>query len=307
MDLSIIIVNYNSLNDIRECISSIYKYLRNIDLEVIVVDNNSPNRNIAELNKEFESVKLLLLAENKGFGFANNRGTEIASSANILFLNPDTYLVDDSVISLLKFAGENKFGVLCPVIYNPDGSLQYFHDNFHTIGFLISEAFNLHYKKIREVVKADENKIKDQYFEIDWALGAAILIKKSLFEKIDGFDERFFLYYEDADIAKKAADSGLKNYCFTGSGIVHKLSTSTGHKQFVKFNVHRSRLVYVMKYLSFFERLLVRVVFTFSIFLRVLALPFSSALRKEGGLLHYLKCFRLYLYSRKYILSSGRF
>ena len=107
-DVSIIIVNYNTFNLVLQCIESVIKNTKNIVYEIIVVDNNSPNRDVSKLNLFYPQVTLILNKNNSGFGVANNLGNKVAKGEYIFLLNSDTIIIDNSIYELYKFMGDNK-------------------------------------------------------------------------------------------------------------------------------------------------------------------------------------------------------
>lgn len=127
IELSIIIVNYNTYNLVCQCIDSIYKYTDKILFEIVVVDNNSPNREIEKLNEIYPQVKLILNDNNSGFGVANNIGSKAANGKYLFLLNSDTIVIDNSIYNLYKFIEENKNvgacgGNLCDTNLKPASS-----------------------------------------------------------------------------------------------------------------------------------------------------------------------------------------
>ncbi|MDC5348150.1 glycosyltransferase, partial [Acinetobacter baumannii] len=106
-DVSIIIVNYNTYNLVLQCIESVIKNTKKISYEIIVVDNNSPNREIEKLNEIYPNVKLVLNTKNSGFGIANNIGNKYANGKFLFLLNSDTIVLDNSIYTLYKFMVEN--------------------------------------------------------------------------------------------------------------------------------------------------------------------------------------------------------
>jgi O-antigen biosynthesis protein len=125
MDLSIIIVNFNVYHDLKNCLSSVIEKIKGLSYEIIVLDNNSGDRSIENLNTEFPGVKLIELKENIGFGRANNKGAESANGKYLLLLNPDTLIMEDFVTSIIKFIdSDNGIGACGPMLLNEDGSYQ---------------------------------------------------------------------------------------------------------------------------------------------------------------------------------------
>lgn len=273
MDISIIIVNYNSTKLIRQCIASITEHIK-INYEIIVVDNNSPERDILSITDEYPGIRLILNAENNGFGYANNIGADNSKGELLLFLNPDTYLIDDSVNEMISYYQTSQIGILAPLILNPDLTVQYGHDKFHSFMFMVAEAFNYHNKYINRSIEKDKSLTDLKPFKIGWALGAAVLIKKEIFIAAGKFDSRFFLYYEDADLAINVNKAGYTNYCFPACRLVHVLSATSGDRSFSKHHVHRSRIIYISKHFNILQNILLRYVFILSLLLRIILIPF---------------------------------
>lgn len=130
-DVSIVIVNYNTYNLVLQCIESVIKYTKEITYEIIVIDNNSPNREIEKLNEICPQVNLILNNKNSGFGIANNIGNKFASGKFLFLLNSDTIIIDNSIYELYKFMNENPHvgacgGNLCDINLQPATSFTRF-------------------------------------------------------------------------------------------------------------------------------------------------------------------------------------
>jgi len=125
IEVSIIIVNYNLTNEVRKLLNSIKKYVRDINFEVIVIDNNSPERDIEGLVNEFPEYKFELLKTNYGFGHGNNVGVKKTTGKYLLLLNPDTFLINNLPSNLYNFAIKHpEFAVIGPLLIYEDGGLQ---------------------------------------------------------------------------------------------------------------------------------------------------------------------------------------
>ncbi|PIP28998.1 hypothetical protein COX28_01540, partial [Candidatus Kuenenbacteria bacterium CG23_combo_of_CG06-09_8_20_14_all_39_39] len=125
MDLSIIIVNWHVRDLLKKCLISIYQHIQNINFEVFVVDNASLDGSLKMIQQEFPQVRLIANQRNTGFAYANNQALEQARGQNILLLNPDTELIDNSLEKIVRVFGQhNDWAVLGGKILNPDHSLQ---------------------------------------------------------------------------------------------------------------------------------------------------------------------------------------
>src|SRR4030095_11936919 len=128
MDLSIIIVNYNVFEDVKKCIECIYKTLKNLSFEIIVVDNGSSDKSISDINSFFKDIKLISLAANYGFGYANNIGMKAAFGKYLLLVNPDIIFNDDSIERMFSFLEKNNdAGVAGPVQTKPGEGIEYYY------------------------------------------------------------------------------------------------------------------------------------------------------------------------------------
>ncbi|ANU27547.1 glycosyltransferase family 2 protein [Planococcus versutus] len=235
--ISVIIVSYMNLNIIKDCLSSIYKFndIGN-ELEVIIVDNSPENTIINYVKKEWESV-IVVKNENNGFGEANNVGARIARGNVILFLNPDTILVEP----LFSFA------------------LEKFDESREVALFglkLIDKKFkrNMSYYLIDSAgfVPSQINKICNKLdIFIDGKMfisGANIFILKDIFFEIGMFDEEIFMYYEESDLIKRLRNKGYKTAYFKEKRIIHLEGKSSNNN----FNALERRMnslkYYCMKY-----------------------------------------------------------
>jgi len=225
VELSIVIVNYNSGKYLYDTISSVMDQDLNINFEVIVVDNNSADNSVIPVKEKFPDIKIIELKKNKGFAYANNLGVENSTGEYILILNNDTKILHNSIESLLSEIKQNlKYGILSPVLTYSDGSPQI---SFGRDPGIVTEFFTKYFSVILFKLGLFLSKGKLEK-DADWISGACFLISSSLYKKLGGFDEEFFLYYEDADLGKRVREEGYLNHITSKSNIVHFLGKSTG-------------------------------------------------------------------------------
>ncbi len=273
MDLSIIIVNYNVPDEVNECLKSIYKVHKNINIEVILVDNNSTDKSIYDAVKDYYKINLIALDENVGFGRANNKGVENANGNYILFLNPDTILIQDFITPIIDFIEKNStIGACAPMLVYPDSSYQTstgfrmglfyeFLEAFMLIGIYRKIMQSLYLKKMHDIKPVNAG----------WVSGACLIIKKSVFEKVGGFTEDYFLNYEDIDLCRKLELAGFSNYYFPYLKCIH-----SDHKSFDKnfsllvYSRYKSRLVYAKHHYNYVIASLVRLIHIAGILSRLL-------------------------------------
>lgn len=246
MDLSIIVVNFNTKDLIKDCIESIYKEGSKIKKEVIVIDNGSRDGSVLVLKKLQKKYKNLILIFNKsnyGFSKANNQGIKKARGRYVLLLNSDTKVLPRSLGKLLEFAKTKKdAGVIGPRLLNPDGSLQPSCYHFPTLTGAFAEYF-LGKKGFFEKY-APKTSLPEQ---VDAVVGAAFLITPLALKRIGLLDERYFFYFEDLDYCRKVYKKGLKVYYFPDSCIYHYHGASAkkqSKKAFQNFYLVQSSKIY---------------------------------------------------------------
>ncbi len=254
MKLSIIIVDYNTKKYIFECLKSIEKNLKNINYEVIIVDNKSKddlkitNQELSDLSLAFD-IRLLTLNSNIGFGGGNNAGANIAKGEYLLLLNPDTLIVDDSIEKMLRFIEtHDKVGAVVPLLYQEDGvTLQKsFFGKFQSLlGLTLL-------RNVRQNID-----LTKEFFYSDIVTGAAMMIKKALFDKMNGFDENIFMYLEDDDLCKRVADLEYKNVVLCSAKIIHLEGKSSNNKEKKKF-YYKSQDYYWQKHKGVLPTLLMK-------------------------------------------------
>jgi len=254
--ISIIIINYNGLQYTKDCIESLFQFRSSKSFEVIVVDNNSTDGSQTELPILFPEIIFLSLPENKGFGAANNIGAKKAKGELLFFVNNDTLFIDETIEKLAKFFSEqNDCGIISPKLMNGDRTFQLSFGKYPSI------AVELDAKRISKDYSLQEKEeiVSNEPTQKDWVTGAAIMIKRDLFEAIGGFDERFFMYFEDIDLCRMIDKRGFKSFYIPSVSLVHLGGKSYGQKDpKIIFEYRRSQLLYYDKHNSLFQRIMVR-------------------------------------------------
>lgn len=244
MTFSIIIINYRTPEMTAACLRSIFSYCPNADgitWEIIAIDNNSADGSAEFLTKEFgEKIKLIKNTQNLGFATANNQGARLARGRYLLFLNSDTLLTADilSPVANLFLENENS-GVISPRLLLPDGTAQNgAYGKFPTLGGLIFK---------NRFVKKEEQKV-NQPFISDWVSGCALFIRRELFEKIGGWDEKFFLYFEDVDLCRRVARTGQKVIVDPRLSLIHFGGQSLKKNNDRRRHYYQAQNYYFQKY-----------------------------------------------------------
>jgi len=230
--LSIIIVNYNVKYFLEQCINSIKTASKGLNIEIIIVDNNSTDGSIEMIQNEFPNCNLIRNNKNVGFSKANNQGIKKSKGKYILLLNPDTIIEEDTLIKCILFMEKNSnAGSLGVKMIDGNGKfLPESKRSFPSPMVAFYKIFGLSaiFPKSKKfgtyhLTYLDENKIH----EVDVLSGAFLFIRKKVLNKIGLLDEDFFMYGEDIDISYRIQKSGFKNYYFPKTKIIHYKGEST--------------------------------------------------------------------------------
>jgi GT2 family glycosyltransferase len=224
MDLSIIIVTYNSSAYIQACLRSIVEQMREVDHEVIIVDNASSDETIRMIEQEFPRVTLIPNPLNLGFAGANNLGLQRARGEFVLLINPDTrWKRGDIKKAIHLLEGHPEIGALGGRLTLEDGSWQKSHGNFPTLGRELKEVFYLPrlFPQWRCCKGMFTYRERDGKGPVDWVAGAFCLCRKDVVVEMGGFDERYFLYYEDIDLSNGIRGKGREILYYPAIEIIH--------------------------------------------------------------------------------------
>ncbi|MFZ0817423.1 MAG: glycosyltransferase family 2 protein [Candidatus Sulfotelmatobacter sp.] len=229
VDLSIVCVNWNSVEYLLECIPSIYEHTRGISFEIIVVDNASPAGDPSVLKQQFPDIVLILSKENLGFAGANNLGVRHVKGEYVLFLNPDTKLVSPALTTMLSaIRSLPDAGVVGCKLLNGDMTIQ--TSCIMLYPTILSQCFELEYLRLRwprlcgigPLFSDDPAPAKVQAIS-----GACMLMRREVFERVGMFAEDYFMYAEDVDLCYQAERAGLTNYYVGSATIVHYAGKSS--------------------------------------------------------------------------------
>lgn len=206
---SVIIVTYNSQDHIQKCLKSLQFQLKT-DFEVIIVDNNSSDKTIKEINEiKNISTKILRQTQNLGFSRANNIGAKESKGDILLFLNPDTEIEKIDLQAISDYLSNSDIGIIAPKLVMDDGKVQSSVMNIPTLKNALLEYWLGQKNKYSQYAPTEGEPI-----QVEAVYGAAIFIKRVVYESVGGFDNKYFLYFEDIDLCRKIRDKGLKViYC----------------------------------------------------------------------------------------------
>lgn len=225
MELSIIVVNWNSLAYLRECVASIYEHTHCISFEIIVIDNASPEGGVDSISAEFPELVLIKSRQNLGFAAANNLGFRHARGEYVLFINPDTKLIYASINVLLRHIRSlPDAGIVGCKLLNTDLSVQI--SSIKRFPTILNQIFEAEYLQTRwpncplwslGPLFAEEVTL----LPVDVIPGACMLMRREVFEQVGMFSEEYFMYAEDLDLNVKVKRAGLTNYYVGETAIIH--------------------------------------------------------------------------------------
>ena len=230
MDISTIIVSYNTYDLTVEAISSALLSSPEMKSEVIVVDNNSPDESGRKLSERFadqtDLVRIIQREDNVGFSAANNIGASVATGDVLFFLNPDTVVKPGTLQSLHSFALSNSAaGAIGPLVLNADGTTQ------ASVGTNLTAASMVKfYFPVSAIFRSSVSKeaiSPDATCEVDNVKGCAIAMRRNVFDEIGGWDESYFLYAEERELCYACNLNGYKNYFLPEASIIHYGGAST--------------------------------------------------------------------------------
>jgi hypothetical protein len=221
--LSIVIVSYNVKDLLAECLESIF-IEEGIPMEVFVVDNNSTDGSCEMVKTKFPAVKLIANNYNAGFPTANNQAIKIATGENIFLLNPDTVLAKSTLSQFRKlFLQHPEIEIAAPRLLNTDGSVQFSIQRFISLKELFLELFFLH-NKLKKKESYFNQPITDN-IAVEAASGAALFIRKSVFDEIGLLDEKLF-WTEDMEFCYRALKNGIATWYIPNIKFVHHIGQS---------------------------------------------------------------------------------
>lgn len=225
MKLSIIIVSWNVREDLVRCIQSIEENRPFAEFEIIVVDNASSDGTAERISRDFPKVTIIANKENRGFAAGNNQGIKKARGQYLFFLNPDTIVHPLSLDVLMNFMdGNSDAGACGPKLLNEDGTTQPSTRRFPTFrgalyrhtAFRFLWIFRSEYEKL--LMKDFDY---DREIDVDEVTGAALMVRRSVIDRVGCMDESFFMYYEEVDLCYRIKQAGWRTVFVPEAVITH--------------------------------------------------------------------------------------
>src|SRR3990167_4864645 len=262
MDVSISIVNYNTKNLIKQCVKNIVEIKPHPSYEIIIVDNNSHDGSVDFFEKEllprYKEVHLIALKKNVGFGAGHDLALKNSTSSTFLIVNPDIVMLDHAIDELYTFlAQNNKRGIAAPKLLYADLTIQRSAHPWPTF-------FTPLYRRTG-IGKTLWGKMKSGMYDMEkydyvhpqkiaWAMGACLMIKRDVWDKVGGFDERYFMYYEDVDICRKAWTSGFEVWLQPKSIMIHYHKRHSAQKKWWASLFNKTARIHMNSHVHYFRK-----------------------------------------------------
>lgn len=254
--VSIILVNYNGAQFLDSCLDSIEQFSEYSKHEVVIIDNLSTDNSLEIIKAKLPSCKLICSQVNLGFSKANNLAVKHSHGEHLLFLNTDTILTENTSQILFDYLTANQgIGAVSPRITFRDGSYQL---SCGSLPNLVTEFID----KIRYGLDRKWHHIFGKLYDkqysttqsMGWLTGACLMMRRDVFEQLGGFDESFFMYFEDKDICKRVHEAGWKVVYYPKTSLIHLLGgSSSGVQKSANTYYRDSQLYYYQKHLDKFQ------------------------------------------------------
>jgi len=296
MELSIIYVNWNSLDYLRQSLASVYEFTHRTEFEIIVVDNASPEGGIDSIRGSFPKVVVIKSEKNLGFAGANNLGVLHSTGEYILLLNPDTKLFEPSIDLMLEHMKKlPDAGIVGCKLLNSDLSVQL--SSIQRFPNILNQVIDAEYLRhrwphaplwgIAPLFAEDVTLIP-----VEVIPGACMLLRRKVFEQVGCYSEDYFMYAEDIDLNYKIAKLGYKNYYVGETAIVHHGGRSSAKQRvshWATIMKYKAMVLYFRKTrgsaYEWLYRAAIATVAAFRIFLLTVMLPFGNILWDKESLI----------------------
>jgi len=270
VDISIVIINWNTREYLLKCLASVFRTTGGLTLEVWVVDNGSRDGSVEAVKKEFPQVHVIENQRNLGFAAANNKAFRKMTGRYALLLNSDAELTDGAARRLIDFMDTApEAAMACGQLMNPDGTRQNSIANFPTLPALMTNEtvlrilFPRRYPSKRNAYASP--------IEVESGIGACLIVRKQAMDAVGLLDEDYFFFFEETDWAYRMKQAGWKNYFVPDARIIHAQGKSVGHNATSRMLFYHSRYIYFSKWhrsrfrwicMVVFSRLLVNTLLT---------------------------------------------
>lgn len=286
LDLSIVIINFNTKKLTAECIKSVFKNTKGITFEIIMVDNASSDGSVKAVEKLAGKypVKIKANKENVGFGQGNNQGMKIAKGRYILLLNTDTILKNNLLFEMVRWMDKNKdVGIVSCALKNVDGSIQGTGGYFPTLLRVFAwMSFLEDIPLLDQIIKPFHPMHGQSFFykgegffkksaERDWVTGAFFLMRKEVIKDVGYFDKDYFMYTEEVDYCFRAKEKGWKVWYMPKWSIIHYGGASST-REFPILSEYKGVKTFYRKHMPSWQYPVLRFLLKLGAFLRIFIL-----------------------------------
>lgn len=246
LDLSILLVNYNGLKFLKDCIESIQSKTEGLSYEIIILDNDSKDGSVDFIRNNYPEIKLIASATNYGFGKGNNEAFKLSKGSHILLLNNDTILLDQllPIVNCLK--ADASIGAIGINMLNANKEILPASGDFPSIR-------NMFWMKKIQNNSLQSSRSATESYDVDWVTGSFMLIPHKVYAEINGFDEDYFLYVEDVDLCRRIANKNYRRVFMPQYNYIHFVGFSTAKNPLLV----RGYEIYIGKHFSGFYKVLI--------------------------------------------------
>ncbi len=280
IDMSVIIVNYNTRELTLACLESLYTHTQDVSFEVIVVDNASTDGSGEAIRQKFPQTKLIVNSENLGFGVANNRGIQDAMGKYIFLLNSDTLLKNNALKIFYDFMETHPdIGAVGCWLQDTEGKIIHSYGSFPHLGWQVPEilrdailfTFELPFlrwlKKLKKKKETNINERISGIYAVEYIVGADLFVRRSALDEIGLFDPYFFLYFEETDLQYRMAQRNIPRVLIEGPSIVHLEGQSSSSKSMRSYTLSKvSALRFYRKHYRFWRTVILWSMYVFVAF-----------------------------------------
>lgn len=236
--VSIIILSFNTQSLLRECLESIFSVLTSLPFEVIVFDNASKDESVSMVKKEFSKVHVIESEENLGFAKGVNEATKKAKGDYFLFLNSDAELLDGNISRMIKeMENDEKIGAIGGNLLQKDTTTSEPYGRFYNLPEVMRFLFFAEKATVT---------VSNEVTKVDWVSGGFMLVRRSIFEKLHGFDEGYFMYIEDMDLCYRMKKAGFRVMYFPQAKARH-VGQGSSNRTFAIVQIYKGLLHFYKK------------------------------------------------------------
>lgn len=253
MNISIVIVTHNSYSAVEKCLESIEQCPPSSKYEIIIVDNASRDKTCEMISRRYDYVRLISNKENRGYAGGVNQGIKASRGSQVLILNPDIEVKRGSIDLLVEFMNEHPdAGIVASKLIYPDGRIQYSCRTFYTLKIILLRRTFLRKlfpgaAPLRKHLMLDYDHQTPR--KVDWVLGACMLVRRKVLDRVGLMDERFFLYMEDTDWCSRMKKWGYSVYYVPQSVMIHSYERSSAGMLFKK-----PSMIHLLSFLRYYEK-----------------------------------------------------